>query len=88
MQQENGLDEFRSGNISIPIYALVTCVVSFLHVFRLKLCAREQTGKKTGFSPRPSVSPVNIIPPLLHIHSYVDLGGGGGGANNKKREFL
>jgi hypothetical protein len=30
-----------------------------------------QSGTGTGFSPSPSVSPVSIIPPLLHIHSCI-----------------
>jgi hypothetical protein len=30
-----------------------------------------QSGIVTGFTPSPSVSPVIIIPPLLHIHSCI-----------------
>jgi hypothetical protein len=33
-----------------------------------------KSGTGTGFSPSPSVFPVNIIPPMLRIHSYITCG--------------
>ena len=31
----------------------------------------EQSGTGTGFSPSTSVSPVSILPPMLHTHSFI-----------------
>lgn len=33
----------------------------------------RQNGTGKGFSPSPSIFPVSIIPPLLHVHSCISL---------------
>jgi hypothetical protein len=35
-----------------------------------KICG-DRIGAGTGFSPSTSVSPVSIIPPMLHTHSFI-----------------
>ena len=75
------VSEIEKNYVLLPLrQPLVPQAVSHLHLMSeawVRRCARPfriwegHTDTATGFSPSTSVSPVSIIPPLLHIHSFI-----------------